>query len=166
MADDDVTVVGGRVPAFSGDEKDFQMWWQRFKSYAKVKGFIKGLKRNVNLPKSEEEAEKLDLSNSEDKKKIAAVTCNNVALAQLSMAFQTETLMHKIFLSQSKDWPEGLAIEVVEDLLLEYQPQDRISRVEMRRRLARVRMGRSKIPKCSLNKLQLLKMYSTQPQTR
>ena len=38
-----------RVPTFDGDKSNYQMWWVRFKVYAKVSGFKKVLNIVVEL---------------------------------------------------------------------------------------------------------------------
>ena len=38
------------LPTFSGDDKDYAVYWPRFKAYATLKGFNEVLENGGNLP--------------------------------------------------------------------------------------------------------------------
>eukprot|EP00957_Ditylum_brightwellii_P205366 15343566-Ditylum_brightwellii.AAC.1 len=63
-----------------------------------------------DLPSSENN---LSEDADESKKQKDAIKKNKVALANLTMAFTTSSLMALIKESKSNDWPEGLAYKVV-----------------------------------------------------
>ena len=56
------------------------------------------------------------------------------------MAFQTVSLLDKVNQAKTTDWPDGLATSIVTRLKRDYQPIDRISRVETRRKMNKVSM--------------------------
>ncbi len=62
----------------------------------------------------------------------AAKERNAVAMANLTMAFETESLFGMVYKSMSNDWLAGLARKVVVQLFNKYSTDDRISRVELR----------------------------------
>ena len=93
-----------------------------------MKGFQKALKESaeVDLPTSEE-AEKEEGSNADK-----ARNRNLNAMMYLMMAFTTESNMTMIIRAQTDDWPSGLALKVVKELLEKYKPNDNMARVEAR----------------------------------
>ena len=70
-----------------------------------------------------------------------------MAIASLTMAFQTEGLMNVIYKAESDDWPSCRAHIVVELLFKNYKPVDTISRVDMRQHLNQVSMKNNQDPK-------------------
>ena len=95
--------------------------------YAVVKQFKNALKKEADLPATEDET----LGESKDKKAIEVKKRNEVVTANLAMAFTNETCMGLIYKSMTIDWPSGLAYKVVEEMMAKYQPQDTITRVEV-----------------------------------
>ena len=67
-------------------------------------------------------------------------------MANLSMAFTSEGSMGLIYKAMTPDWPGGLAYLVVEQLFKKYQPQDTVTRVELRQMLSKVRMKKGVDP--------------------
>ena len=83
------------LPTFDGEHKNFQLWWTRFKAYAAVKKFAQAIKRTAepSLPI----AEATDSTTTPAQH--AALERNMLAVANLTMAFQTESLMSLMYLS-------------------------------------------------------------------
>jgi hypothetical protein len=90
------------------------------------------------------ESDDPDLTTSKGKNQIAAKKRNAAAMANLTMAFNSEATMGLVFKAKTQDWPSGLAHLVVSALFKKYQPQDTITRVELRQRLSAVRMKKKK----------------------
>ena len=82
---------------------------------------------------------------------------NEVAIAQLAMAFETNDLINKIYLAQDTDWPNGLAWKVVRDLMDEFHPTDIVSKVELKIRMNKVRMGKKDSPKVLFDQISAIK---------
>ena len=135
-----------KVPSFDGKKESFQMFWIRFDAFANVKNFEKALVKDRDMPSSEADAYRLDENDANNKKAFAAVKRNKVAWAQMTLVLNTEALL--AIMSSTKDlaWPGGLAHKVVVKLKEKYQPNDRVSRVELRRRLNRVEMSKTDDP--------------------
>jgi hypothetical protein len=54
-------------------------------------------------------------------------------MANFTMAFKTEGLLGMIYKAMTKDWPAaGLAYMVIVQLMIKFNPEDRISQVELR----------------------------------
>ena len=51
-----------RAPTFDGESCNYQMWWVRFKAYAKISGFDKSLRPRIepDMTESQEAAETLN----------------------------------------------------------------------------------------------------------
>ena len=116
-----------KLPQFDGSRDKFQIWWVRFAAYAMVYKFRKAIKDTADpdLPSSEDAP--IDESTAYGKKQAAAKRRNNVAMANLTMAFSSEELMGLIYRSYSTEWPSGLAYKVVQGLFKKFQPQDTIT---------------------------------------
>jgi hypothetical protein len=76
----------------------------------------------------------------------AAKERNSFAMANLIMAFETDNLFGMIYKTMSAGWPGGLAHEVVVLLFNKYSPDDRISRVELRKMLNGVSIKEAEDP--------------------
>jgi hypothetical protein len=150
-----MTSVGGDtnkgllLPFFDGEPTKFKGWWMRFKSYATIKNFSQAIQRTAetDLPTTE------DADVSQDKVKKAARDRNLMAISCLTMAFQDDALLNVIELSETTDWPSGLAYKVIDELFNKYRPVDIISRVEMRTRLSQVHMKAGEDPRVLFNQL-------------
>ena len=98
-----------KLPTFDGVTKNFQIWWMRFIAFATVHKFDRAISKDApdqDMPASE--AEVLDESKEENKKKIAAKNRNSVAMANLTMVFTSEMMMGLVYKANTKDWPSGL----------------------------------------------------------
>ena len=141
MADE---VKSLKPPGFAGDKKEFQTWWMRYKAYCQMRKVFDymGLTQHPDLPTKEV----ADAANPHSKQQQAALSKNEQAMYYLTLAFQTEQLLGMIYKSQTPEYPNGLAWMVVKSLHEKYRPKDRISRVEMRRDLAAVKLGKKEDP--------------------
>eukprot|EP00957_Ditylum_brightwellii_P041749 3161392-Ditylum_brightwellii.AAC.1 len=125
-----------KIPVFDGEEGHYQSWMIRFQAYARVKGFSTALKISSDLPATEEEIGMLDPTQPKEKKAIAAGKRNVLAMAHITMALGTETLINMVNTVSNKDWPGGLAYKLIEVLEEEYQPTNRVAGVEMKRKMS------------------------------
>ena len=135
-----------KLPLFSGEAKDFPLWWMRFKSFAKVYGIGGSINRvaDPDLPTSADEV--IDDTTTAGKKQAAARKANDIALANLTMAFTTEGLMGLVYSSMTAEYPDGLAWKVVDGLFQKYYPQDILSKVELRQELNGIKMKKEDNP--------------------
>ena len=140
MSDEVSSVL--RIPVFDGEVENYHGWMMRFQAYARVKGFSSALKKNVDLPDTEEEIGSLDQTQPTQKKKITAGKKNVLAMAHITMALGTDTLLDMVNTVCDDNWPGGLAYKLIEDLEKEYQPTDRVAGVEMKRKMSNVKMNK------------------------
>jgi hypothetical protein len=136
-----------RIPTFDGSEDQFQIWWIRFKAYARVMQFSEAIETGgeADLPISD--AASIDMKTEEGKRQAKAKKRNNVAIANFTMAFTTESSIQLLFKSQTAEWPGGLAHLVVKELMAVYMPQDTVTRSELRQMLNRVSMKTKEHPR-------------------
>ena len=134
------------LPTFDGTPAKFQMWWTRFKAYAAVMGFLPAIQivKEVNMPT--DESEEIDETQEEGKKKAAAKRRNALAVANLTMAFTTEATICLVYESVTEEWPSGLAHRIVDALFKKYQPQDTMTKVELRQQLNKVSLKKTEDP--------------------
>lgn len=129
-----------KLPTFDGTHKKFPVFWMRFFAFAVVHKFSGALGKTAAeaaLPANESDA--IDPGDA-GKAARDAKSRNAVAMANFSMAFTTEAMMGLLYKAQTAEWPSGLAWKVVEGLFKKFQPQDTITRVELRQMLNKVSM--------------------------
>ena len=132
---DDTGLKSLKLPLFDGEEKNFQIWWTRFRAYAGCHGFSSaiGTEKNSELPDREDEV--LRETAAAGQRKIAARRKNLIAMANLTLAMTTEGTMTLIYEAYSDEWPSGEAYKVISALLKKYMPQDTMTKVELRTKL-------------------------------
>ena len=135
-----------RMPTFSGDQKDFQVWWIRFQAYATVAGFKIAIGRTKSNEMPADESIAIDETTEQGKKQFAAKKANGIAMASLTMALTSEGSIGIITQAFDQDWPGGLACKVVDMLYKRYAPRDLRSKVEMRQALSAVSMKKEEDP--------------------
>ena len=106
-----------KLPTFDRAPKNFQIWWMRFIAFAMVYKFNKVINKDTLDPDLlQTEADVLDESKEEDKKKIVVKNHNSVAMANLAMAFTSESTMGLVYKAMTKEWPNGLVHLVIKGL--------------------------------------------------
>lgn len=134
------------LPTFNGKDEAFQVWWTKFRAYATAKGVVNALlSKESDMPLTEAQA--LDETVADEKKKIKARERNSLAMAYLLSAFKAEADVSLAYETMTDDWPGGLAYQVVEKLMEIYQPKDNVTEVEVQRRLLEVKMKKKEDPK-------------------
>jgi hypothetical protein len=135
-----------KLPTFNGEPKEAQTWLMRLKGYPGVDGFIESIEEtpDVHLPKSEKAV--IDATTEAGKKELKAKRSNQIALANLTMAFTTEALMEMIYKARTTDWPNGLPWMVMKQLHTKYFPKVLVSKIELRRALNGVSMRKEDDP--------------------
>jgi hypothetical protein len=71
---------------------------------------------------------------------------NKLAMASFTMAFTREGNMRLVSKAKTKEWPEGLAYLVAQELNKKFKPNNIISKVEMRQKLKQVSMKKGSDP--------------------
>jgi hypothetical protein len=79
-----------------------------------------------------------------------------MVISCFTMAFPDDALLNIIDLSETTDWPSGLAYKVVDELSKKYRPVDIISRVEIRTKPSQVCMKAGDEPRVLFNQLAML----------
>jgi uncharacterized membrane protein YjjP (DUF1212 family) len=90
------TIKSLKLPLFDGTAAKFQIWWVRFKAFASCSGFSKALGDTMEtaMPATELSAIAVTDDGALNKK---AKERNQLAFAQLTMAFTTESAMTFIY---------------------------------------------------------------------
>jgi hypothetical protein len=81
-----------QLPSFSGLQKDFQTWWIRFVAFTDVCKFQAARKNGGDTSMPSSDMVVIDLDTNVGEKIAAAKERNLVAMANLTMAFETESL--------------------------------------------------------------------------
>lgn len=109
-------------------------------AYAGIYKFIVAhvIRSELDMPAIELDG--LDLIMPDGKEKVTARKKRNAtAMANMTMAFQSEaTLASPCVQGKDNKWHNGLAHLVVAALYKKFQPQDTITRVELRQRLGAI----------------------------
>jgi hypothetical protein len=131
-------------------------------AYAGVFGFAKALREGgeTSMPTTDETS--FDVTTEEGKLMGAAKKRNAIAMANMTMAFTSEGTIALVYEAMNDDWPGGLAHKVVSMLKKKYQPQDSMTKVELRKRLAMVSMKKKENPSTLFEQLSAIKnRYNT-----
>jgi hypothetical protein len=123
-----------RLPVFGGAHKGFQVWWIRFMAFAAVYKIPKALKIGGETVMPVTENTVIDLTNDAGRAQAAAVRRNAIAMANLTVASTTEATIRIVYKAMSVEWPSGLAHLVVAALFKKCQPQDLITKLELRQK--------------------------------
>ena len=132
--------TGNKVLQFQGEEK-FLVWKMRMEAFTNLKG-VKAALSKGNMPTKITKAYLDILKESNAGKKLESewAKANTMLLQYLTLAFDTLELMHKMATAMSKDFPRGTTCGVMELLTEEFQPQDKLSNVEIKMKLAAISM--------------------------
>ena len=147
------------LPMFSGKDEDFQVWWTKFKAFATAKGIYEALAgKEADLPDTQ--ADVLDESKPEEKKKIKARERNSLAMAYLLSAFKSQADMSMAYeVMEDADWPGGLAHKVVEKLKNAYQPDDDVTEIELYEKLMAVKMKKKDNPRTLFEQIAVIQNW-------
>ena len=153
------------LPKFSGERKDFQAWWTKFRGFAVAKGVSVVLsKKTVELPATEGTI--LDDSKPDEKRMIEHRKLNAFLMAYLTNAFQKQQDLLLAYKTMNKEWPGGKGYEVIEKMLVKYRPQDVVTDVELHQKLNGIMMSKKENPDNMFEKLAEIKnWYDTEEKT-
>jgi hypothetical protein len=153
MADESTTSRTVSVPTFSGEAKDFDIFWPRFEAYAEQRGFYDAISVDPVDPELPEEHNKFSSDSEIEKKEKLAVKRNKLAISAFTLAFTTKALMNRVSKSKTSEYPRGLAWKITEGLMKKYRPVDRIAKVEAKAALRKIVMNDNEEPDDFFNKL-------------
>jgi hypothetical protein len=108
----------------------------------------------------------IDETTSSGKLTAAAKKRNAIAVANMTMAFTTDGMMAIVYKSKTSVWPSGLAHLIADALKAKYQPQDMMTRVELRHQLNKVKLKKGADPATLFEQLSLIEnKYNTLTRT-
>ena len=126
------------LPLFSGKKEDYSVWRKRFMAYANIKKFGAALVSGFNLPTDPEKLTGTDEHKNQMKKN---VVMNNLAVACLTMALQTEDDLDYLNNLATKAYEDGIAHGVVTLLRDAHRPSDRLTAVEAETEMRKVQLN-------------------------
>ena len=140
------------LPTWDGERASFPVWWTRFTTYAMMQEFSDALEEQfkTTLPTK---PGVYDADATIAKAQKTAEKQNKAALFAFTMTFTTAQTMTLVYASRDMDWTFGLAWKIAKQLKEDFQPNDRISLVEYRRKLSEVTMKDSDEPKVMFEQL-------------
>ena len=146
---------------FSGQKKDFPMWWSKFQAYAGMKKISKAITaQGEGLPAQADES--IDKSEETGKEMMKKIERNSLAMHAFTLAFKTHKLMNIVNKAKTDEWPDEKASDVTKQLLKKYKQDDKINIVKMTAELVKVKIGETKDPAELFEELYKIKnMYST-----
>ena len=83
------------------------------------------------IPVSQEAEEDLDPEETANAVALQCVAKNDMVMAGLTLALESDTLLGMIDNNESMEWPDGLVYQLVNTLHREYTPSDWIDRVSL-----------------------------------
>eukprot|EP00814_Leptocylindrus_danicus_P020822 CAMPEP_0116004592 /NCGR_PEP_ID=MMETSP0321-20121206/684_1 /TAXON_ID=163516 /ORGANISM="Leptocylindrus danicus var. danicus, Strain B650" /LENGTH=143 /DNA_ID=CAMNT_0003472903 /DNA_START=440 /DNA_END=868 /DNA_ORIENTATION=+ len=115
-----------KLPIFSGERDDYQRWEFQIGAYATLGKFAEamGTSPEADLPTSN--AEVLDLTTDEGKRKDKARERNRRAVASLSIALaQDPVALSYVYGGTTAEYPKGLAWKIMKSMEDKYAPDNR-----------------------------------------
>jgi len=137
-----------KVPVFDGDEENYDRWEIQWRAFAQVENLVNALGKGLdeNLPATVADFNKTEKNGTTSKEQKAAVKANRQALAYLTLALKPMELLRLITRSVTKEWPEGEAWQVMQQLQEIYRPNDIQAIAEARHKLGALRMTADQNP--------------------
>jgi hypothetical protein len=86
-----------RLPTFNGSVEKFQIFWMRFKAYAKVYTFAFALTIGGETHLPADDATSVDISTPEGVLQAAAKKRNEIAVVNFTMAFTSEGTISLVY---------------------------------------------------------------------
>lgn len=138
---------GSRVPLWNPDAEDasFLLWSVQMEAYASINDWEFTTKRDPDLPTKHDEV--IDESTEDGKKKKKALERNKKGIAALALAMQTVGDIGLLLKTRSPLWPQGLMYEFAVALYSKYQPQDIMTKTELRMAINKITMSLKMDPK-------------------
>jgi hypothetical protein len=109
------------------------------------------------LPPKEKEA--FNLTTDKGQNWANAVKKNKKAMMQFALSWTKVAQLNKLNCATraNKDWPSGMAHEVMTQLMKEYKPDDTMAKMEMEKALSKLGLGKKKDPNDINNELSAIK---------
>ena len=117
------------------------------------------MQTDADLPTTQADLDAPDLNRNPDKPRIRTGLRSDTTVVQLTMAFQIAGMLDKVNQTNTADWPDILVTNIVARLKHDYQPIDRILRVETRRKLNEVSMNNYDDPKVIFEQMSTIKNH-------
>ena len=136
-----------KLPIFSGERDDYQRWEFQIGAYATLGKFAEamGTSPEADLPTSD--AEVLDLTTDEGKRKDKARERNRRAVASLSIALaQDPVALSYVYGGTTAEYPNGLAWKVMKSMEDKFAPDNRTGKTDMTGELMKVTMKAGEDP--------------------
>jgi hypothetical protein len=142
-------VGNSKPPQWDGKKGDsYLMWKIKFLAHATMLNLEEcfTLDYDKELPAKEKEA--FNLTTTEGQKWLAAVKKNKKAMMQFALSFTKVAQLNKVNRATRADpnWPSGKAIEVMAQLVKEYEPDDTMAEMEMENALNKLTLSKKKDP--------------------
>ena len=139
----------------------FLVWKMRFEAFAHLKGVEVALSTD-NMPKNTLASylNTLDEKKADEKLKLEWAAANTKLLQYFTLSFNTAELMHKMSATMSTDYPRGTAYGIMELLKEEFHPQDKLSTVEIKTKLAAVSMRERENPTTLFEQIDTIKQLA------
>ena len=120
-----------KIIPFDGKIETWPRWRARFEVMAQVKGFWMALKKKGNLPQDPED---YDTGMNAEQKAAAerAIKMKSTAYSTLILSVEGDPGFVQVDSARTKHYPTGIAYLAWERLLEEYEPNDHMSKVELR----------------------------------
>jgi hypothetical protein len=127
----------------------YLMWKMKFEANQAMKGLFEAFQPEFESKLPSKEKAVLNLSIEDQKKQHDAIKMNQKAIMQLALLFTQVSLMNKLNIKKcrDKDWPTGKAHRVMSALIREFEPEDRMAKMEIEQALAKMKLGPKKRPK-------------------
>ena len=135
-------------------------WERKFKAYAATKDFLPALQGRTNLPATYEDPETMPTDTEQEKTAKRAIVMNSMGMAFLHQAVESPKGIKMLGKAVTRNYPEGIAFEVMELMKNKFAKMDDLVAMELRRKLNKLTWDEKKNPSEFFEKLATIEMMS------
>ena len=135
-----------QIPTFCGKSSNYIMRMRRFKAYAKVKKLSNALAKDFYVKFLPVDLNLLSSNGDIKATKFDWIEKNILEVDNLTLSFQTPSLMEGIESSTTKEYPNGIASKVMEELADTYRPNDWLSPIKDKTALKNILFSKGRSP--------------------
>ena len=137
----------------------------KFQEFLAMKGCAEAIQTNFKSKLPATEDEELDTNTELGKAKKLAKMKNAMAMVYKTQHLSSMAMLNAIFNIQTEaGWPTGKACQLFDNLKHKYNPNDKLSRAQMIKKLNKIKPKKEKDLKVTCNKIEALKVkYGIMP---
>ena len=158
MSDNTMT-INLQAPVFHCKEEEWPKFIVKFQAFLAMKGCAEVDQTNFKSKLPAMEGEELDARTKLGKAKKLAKMKNVMAMAYITQHLSRMARLNAIFnIPAGTGWPTGRACQLFDNFKQKYNPNNKLLRAEMIKKLNKIKPKKGEYPKVMCNKIEALKV--------